>query len=175
MTQWHGKARRKPTGGIRTAKRRKDKRLAEKGGNPTLTVLSDEERRSKVVGRGFTTKVKERRAKFASIADAKTKKVQKAEILNVEENNANRLFVRRNIITKGAVIKIKFAGSERLAEVTSKPGQQGQVQAVLLDRMPEVKQRKKAEKKEEKKTDKKEEKKEKPAKKEKSEKKEEKK
>ena len=133
MTQWHQKARRKSSGGIRTAKRRRDKRLTEKGGLPTHTVITDEdERRTVKKGRGSTHKVKERRAKFATIADPKTKKASKAEILTVEENNANRLFVRRNIITKGAVIKIKLAGKEEKAKVTSRPGQQGQVQATLI-------------------------------------------
>jgi small subunit ribosomal protein S8e len=132
MTQWHQKARRKSSGGIRTAKRRRDKRLTEKGGLPTHTVITDEdERRTVKKGRG-SHKVKERRAKFATIADPKTKKASKAEILTVEENNANRLFVRRNIITKGAVIKIKLAGKEEKAKVTSRPGQQGQVQATLI-------------------------------------------
>lgn len=133
MTQWHEKARRKSSGGIRTAKRRRDKRLTSKGGLPTHTVITDEEERRTVKeGRGSTTKVKERRAKFASIADPKTKKASKAEILTVEENNANRLFVRRNIITKGAVIKVKLGGKEEKAKVTSRPGQQGQVQATLI-------------------------------------------
>ena len=134
MTQWHEKARRKPTGGIRTAKRRRDKRLAQKGRVPTKTEISEEERRAVVVGRGHTIKVKERKAKFASVVDPKTKKTEKAEIVSVEENNANRLFVRRNIITKGATIKVKIGGKEELAKVTSRAGQQGQVQAVLVEK-----------------------------------------
>lgn len=134
MTQWHQKARRKPSGGIRTAKRRRDKRLTEKGGLPTNTTIAEEEERRVVVdGRGSTHKVKERRAKFASVANPKTKKATKAEILSVDENNANRLFVRRNIITKGAVIKVKLGGKEEKAKVSSRPGQQGQVQAVLIE------------------------------------------
>ncbi len=134
MTQWHRKARRKPSGGIRTAKRRRDKRLTEKGGLPTHTAIAEEEERRTVVkGRGSTHKVKERRAKFASVSTPKSKKAEKAEILSVEENDANRLFVRRNIITKGAVIKVKLGGKEEKAKVTSRPGQQGQIQAVLVE------------------------------------------
>jgi len=132
MTQWHEKARRKPTGGIRTAKRRKDKRLTEKGENPILTEVAEEERRKRVDCRGSTAKVKQRKAKFATVMNPATKKTEKAEIVAVEENKANRLFVRRNIITKGATIRIKLAGKEETAKVTSRPGQQGQVQAVLL-------------------------------------------
>lgn len=135
MTQWHEKSRRKPSGGIRKSKRRRDKRLAQKGGTPALTEIAEAgepEKRSKLKGRGFTQKVKQKKAKFASVANPKTKKVEKAVILGVEENKANRLFVRRNIITKGAIIKVKLGGKEEKAMVTSRPGQQGQVQAVLL-------------------------------------------
>lgn len=52
-----------------------------------------------------------------------------ATIENVLENAANPNYVRRNIITKGAVIET----SEGPARVTSRPGQSGQVCAVLLD------------------------------------------
>ena len=47
----------------------------------------------------------------------------------VVENPANPNYARRNIITKGAVIETS-AGEAR---VTSRPGQSGQVNAVLLD------------------------------------------
>ena len=49
----------------------------------------------------------------------------------VEENKANRLYTRRNIITKGAIINVKINGKEQTAKVTSRPGQSGVVQAVL--------------------------------------------
>ena len=131
MTQWHEESRRRPSGGMRTSRRRRDKRLTE---------LSKEERRSKAKGRGFTHKVKQRRAKFASVVDPKTKKAEEAEIVTVAENNANRLFVRRNVITKGAIIKVKIGGKEEMAKVTSRPGQQGQVQAILIEQAKEAKQ-----------------------------------
>ncbi len=51
------------------------------------------------------------------------------EITDVVENDANPNYVRRNIITKGAVIET----DEGSARVTSRPGQTGQVNAVLLD------------------------------------------
>jgi small subunit ribosomal protein S8e len=132
MTEWHGKSRRKPSGGIRTSRRRRDKRLAEKGGTPALTEIGDKEKRTKARGRGFTEKVKQKKARFAAVTNPKTNKTEKAEILSVEENNANRLFVRRNIITRGAVIAVRLGGKEEKARVTSRPSQQGQVQAVLL-------------------------------------------
>ena len=133
MTQWHEKSRRKQSGGIRTSRRRRDKRLAQKGGIATHTEIEEKEKRSKISGRGSTEKIKERRTKFASVVNTKTKKAEKAEIIEVEKNDANKLFVRRNIITKGAIIKVKIGGKEEYAKVTSRPGQQGQVQAILVE------------------------------------------
>jgi small subunit ribosomal protein S8e len=52
-----------------------------------------------------------------------------ATIENVVRNDANPNYVRRNIVTRGAVIET----SEGEARVTSRPGQDGQVNAVLVD------------------------------------------
>ncbi len=140
MTQWHTKSKRKKTGGNRTAVRRCDKLLAWRGGDAAATIVSidgsgddnddDERRKSKVV-KGSVIKVKQYRAKFATVMEKGKKKAMKAEILSVEENTANRLFTRRNIITKGATIKINLDGKEQTAKVTSRPGQDGIVQAIL--------------------------------------------
>ncbi len=96
-----------------------------------MTEIGSEEKRSKVDGRGYSQKTKERKAKFANVINPKTKKAEKAEIISVEENNANRLFVRKNIITKGATLKVKIGNKEEKVKVTSRPGQHGQVHAVL--------------------------------------------
>ncbi len=135
MTQWHTKSKRKRTGGNRTAARRCDKLLAWKGGDPAKTIVSeDDERRKSRVVKGSVVKVKQYRAKFATVTAKGQKKAMKAEILNVEENAANRLFTRRNIITKGAKIKVNVEGKEQTAKVTSRPGQTGVVQAVLIEK-----------------------------------------
>ena len=132
MTQWHTKSKRKKTGGNRTAARRCDKLLAWKGGDAAGTIVSEEsERRKSRVVKGSVVKVKQHMAKFATVTEKGQKKAMKAEILSVEENAANRLFTRRNIITKGATIKVKVDGKEQTAKVTSRPGQDGVVQAVL--------------------------------------------
>ncbi len=134
MTQWHTKSKRKKTGGNRTAVRRCDKLLAWRGGDAAATIVSaadDDERRKSRVVKGSVVKVKQYRTKFATVMEKGKKKAMKAEILSVEENTANRLFTRRNIITKGATIKIKLDGKEQTAKVTSRPGQDGVVQAIL--------------------------------------------
>jgi len=65
---------------------------------------------------------------YANILDPKTGKAQKVKILNVKDNSANRNFARMNIITKGAIIVTEIGE----AKVTSRPGQEGFVNAVLL-------------------------------------------
>ncbi len=136
MAQWHMRGKRKPSGGIRSSNRHRDKILGQKGGNFAATTVNqdtDKEKRSVVEGVGHTAKVKQRLAKQAAVTIPGEKKAVKAEILSVAENKANRLYTRRNIITKGCTIKVKLGGKEQLARVTSRPGQAGVVQAVLLE------------------------------------------
>ena len=62
--------------------------------------------------------------------DPKKNTAKKVEILDVLDNTANRDFVRRKIITKGAVIETELGQ----ARVTSRPGQHGVINAVLVTR-----------------------------------------
>ena len=64
----------------------------------------------------------------ANLYDSKSNKYSKAKILSVVDNSANRHFVRRNIITKSCVIET----DKGQAKVTSKPGRDGTVNAVLI-------------------------------------------
>ena len=59
-----------------------------------------------------------------------TKKQKKElnDLLEVIENSANPNYVRQNIITKGSVIETE----KGKAKVTSRPGQHGVVNAVLI-------------------------------------------
>ncbi|MFW6000607.1 MAG: 30S ribosomal protein S8e, partial [Halorubrum sp.] len=72
-------------------------------------------------------KVRALSTNVAQVADGG--EVSEAEIENVVDNPANVNYARRNIVTKGAVIET----SAGRARVTSRPGQTGQVSAVLLD------------------------------------------
>jgi small subunit ribosomal protein S8e len=66
-------------------------------------------------------------ADYANILDKKTNQVQRAKVLNVKVNPADPNYVQRNIINKGAKIETELG----LAVVTSRPGQDGVVNAVL--------------------------------------------
>lgn len=120
----HGRSPRKRTGGRRRPVR--DRRKHELGTEPTETRVG-ESRLKTVKARGGQTKIRALQTDVATIADGD--ETHSATIDTVVENPANPNFARRNIITKGAIIDTD-AGQAR---VTSRPGQTGQVNAVLQD------------------------------------------
>lgn len=103
------------------------KRITEKRNLPANTKMAD---RIKIVKRAMGGNLKESllAVNVANIYNPKTKKMQVAKIKTVAENAANRHFVRRNIITKGTVIDTELGK----AKVTSRPGQTGTINAVLM-------------------------------------------
>ena len=118
-----GRSLRKRTGGRRRPKR--DRRKHELGNQPTETTVGDQKLKA-VDARGTQTKIRAIASDTATVAtDDGT---VAAEILDVVENPADPNYARRNIITRGAVVET----SEGEARVTSRPGQDGQVNAVLL-------------------------------------------
>lgn len=117
-----GRSTRRRTGGRQRPKR--DKRKHELGSEPTETQVGDMKLKT-INARGGTTKVRAITTDTASIATDDG--VTSAEITNVVENPADPNYARRNIITRGAIIET----SEGTARVTSRPGQDGQVNAVL--------------------------------------------
>jgi len=133
MTEWHGKSKRKSSGARRMSTRRCDKKLAWKGGHAAMTEVEEKDKRKTVSTRGGNKKVKVKAAKTASVSIPGQKKAVNAKIIAVSENQANRLYTRKNIVTKGAVIKVEINGKESLAKVKSRPGQAGTVQAVLVE------------------------------------------
>lgn len=134
MAESHHKSKRKPSGGIRTSIRASDKRLAWKGSEPTNATLvqkEEEVRVKRLPTIGGNTKLKNFKVTHANIAVGK--KAKKAKIVTVVENKANRLFQRRNILTKGAIIKVMVDNEEKTARVTSRPGQSGGINAILVE------------------------------------------
>jgi len=106
---------------------KRSKRLYERGRRPTLTRIGEKKTISHRM-KGGERKVRLLVADVAQVFDPKTKKYVPAKIKLVAENTANRLYVRRNILTKGAIIET----DKGKARVTNRPGQEGQVIAVLV-------------------------------------------
>jgi small subunit ribosomal protein S8e len=125
MSLWQGKSRRKPSGGRLRLSRKK--RRFEIGRDAQYTYLG-ETRLQKFRVRGGNSKVRMLKAIYANVMDPSTKKTQKVKIITVKENSANPNYVQRNIMNKGAIIQTDLGP----AKVTSRPGQDGAINAVLV-------------------------------------------
>ncbi len=119
--------KRKPTGGVRVPNR--GRRAYEEHGYPVDTMVGDEERLIKRC-KGGNYKVKCVRAYYANVVDPVSKQSRKVKILKLIANPASKDLTRRGVITKGAVLDTEL-GQVR---VTSRPGQDGVVNAILLKR-----------------------------------------
>jgi small subunit ribosomal protein S8e len=121
----HGRSKRTSTGA--RMKTRSRKRLFQRGNLPTLTTLSEKKVRV-IREKGGERKSRLLSINLANVYDPKSKKFHKAKILNIVENPANRNYVRRNIITRGTIMET----DKGKARVTSRPGQEGAINAVLI-------------------------------------------
>lgn len=127
MAQWHLRSKRKITGGLlkRASKKKRHQRgrdfLPAHIGTVKVKILRS---------RGGNSKFMLLSSNIANVLAAG--RAQKAKILSVVENKADAQFVRRNIITKGAIIQTELGK----ARVTSRPGQDGIINAVLVEEKP---------------------------------------
>jgi small subunit ribosomal protein S8e len=125
MALWQGSSQRSKTG--RHIRFNRGKRRFEIGrevheatiGKPSVKAIS---------GRANISKFAVKTTNIAYVLDPKTHKATKTEIITVVDNPANINYIRRNIITKGAVLNTPLGH----ARVTSRPGQTGVVHAVLM-------------------------------------------
>jgi len=122
----HHKAKQSPTG--KKYKKNRKKKQYELGNSPTLTKLG-ETRKKSARNLGGSKKTRLLSINTASLLNPKTGKAVKVKILNVVGNPANRYFIRRNIITKGSIIETE----KGKARVTSRPGQEGTINAVMIE------------------------------------------
>ncbi|MFC6733330.1 MULTISPECIES: 30S ribosomal protein S8e [unclassified Haladaptatus] len=120
-----GRSMRKRTGGRRRPFRNKKKH--ELGRQPTETHVGEPKFRV-VEGRGNTEKLRAIATNAVTIAKGDGSSVS-ATIQNVKENNSDPNYARRNIITKGAIL----VTNEGEVRVTSRPGQDGQVNGVIVE------------------------------------------
>ena len=125
MVITHSRGKRKKSGS--RYKDYRKKRLNEMGRLPALTKIGKKKVRM-IRAKGSNMKQRLLDAETANLLDPKTQKYEQVKIKTVADNPANRHFVRRNIMTKGAIIDTDLGK----AKVTSRPGQEGAVNAVLL-------------------------------------------
>jgi small subunit ribosomal protein S8e len=120
-----GRSRRTYTGA--KVKGARGKRKFELGRESADTHIHETKRKN-VATRGGNRKVRLLQCNVANVTDTHGKSHQ-TSIENVVGNDANEHYVRRNILTKGSVIKTPLGN----ARITSRPGQDGVVNAILLE------------------------------------------
>jgi small subunit ribosomal protein S8e len=127
MALWQGRSRRKPSGG--RFRLHRGKRAFEIGREKQFTMVGEPKyKRARTRGQN-NQKIRVLRTNVVNVVDTKKNKVLKTKVVQVIENPANPHYVRRNIITKGAIIETELGN----ARVTSRPGQHGVLNAVLLE------------------------------------------
>jgi small subunit ribosomal protein S8e len=124
--QWQAESIRKVTGGRRRPAQKK--RRADIGRAPADTHIG--EGRTRIIRSfGGNCQVIALRADYANVTNPRNGETRKVKIETVEKNTANPNYVRRNLLTKGAVIKTELGS----ARITSRPGQNGIINALLLE------------------------------------------
>lgn len=118
-------SKRNPTGGFKSKNRKS--RQYETGRESTRPTIG-KSRKSPIRTLGGNSKLRVLSYENANVYVPAQKKYQVSKIQSVLENQANVNFVRRNILTKGTVIQTDLGK----ARITSRPGQDGVVNAVLI-------------------------------------------
>ncbi len=130
MAQWHGISRRQPTGGrLKRPNRYRGKRRKEIASENQFAFVGDEDLRKGYRKHAGSMNVRVMQAHTVNVSDTKTGKTIRTTISNVLQNDADPNYVRRNIVTKGAIVQTE-AGEVR---ITSRPGMDGVISGVLLE------------------------------------------
>ncbi len=130
MAQWHGISRRKPTGGrLKRPNRYRGKRRKEISSEKQFAFVGEKDIRKGYRKHAGSTTVRVMQANSVNVSDPKTGKTIRSTIKSVIQNDADPNFVRRNIITKGAITDTE-AGKVR---ITSRPGMDGVVSGILIE------------------------------------------
>jgi len=103
------------------------KRRFEKGSFPIKTTIGKPKKKIKRT-HGGGVKPRLLGTTHANLSNPSTGKTEKVEILRVVKNPANVDYDRQGVITKGTIIETPLG----TARVTSRPGQNGSVNAVLV-------------------------------------------
>jgi len=132
LSVWHGDLKkRKPSGGRKRPYR--TKRRYERGAFPTETTQGEPKKKIDR-RRGGNLKIRLLSVNQANVSNPSTGKTEKVEILRVVRNPANVDYNRRGVVTKGTIIETPLG----VAKVTSRPGQDGIVNAVITPKETEA-------------------------------------
>ncbi|MFH1820826.1 MAG: 30S ribosomal protein S8e [Methanobacteriota archaeon] len=126
MVKWQGRSLKKPSGGRIWASRKKRKREM---GSAFIEPKIGQVKCIRIRTFGGGRKMNMLHTDIANVMDPKTGRAKKAKIIKVVQNPADFHFVRRNILTRGAIIDTELGK----AKITSRPGQVGAVDALLIE------------------------------------------
>ena len=130
MAKWHGISRRKPSGGrLKRPNRYRGKRKTEISSENQFAYVGGEDKSKAYRKRAKSQTMRVQSARHINVNDPKEGKTVRATINSVAENDADPNYVRRNIITKGAIVDTDVGR----VRVTSRPGMHGVVSGVLLE------------------------------------------
>ncbi len=125
MAEWHLRSHRKPTGGLLSSLRKK--RRSDRGSEFLGTKLGERKYKIKRT-KGGRQKVRMMLGNTVNVSD-KSGKSSKSKIMTVVSNPANPNYVRRNVLTKGAIVKTEMG----TVKITSRPSQDGVINGVLVE------------------------------------------
>ena len=129
MAKWHGISRRKPTGGrLQRPIRYRGKRRTEVASEEQLAYVGEADARKNYRKRSGSQTVRTLSVNQVNV-NMKGGKTVRATVKNVVGNDADPNYIRRNIVTKGAVLDT----DQGLVKVTSRPGMHGVVSGVLVE------------------------------------------
>ncbi|MHA2005902.1 MAG: 30S ribosomal protein S8e [Promethearchaeota archaeon] len=125
MARSHARSKRKYTGKKYKHFRKKRKRELER---PTIDAVIGPEKKKKQRVLGGNVKIRLFSTQYINVTDPNTNKTSKVRIIGFESNAASRDLNRRHILTKGAIVETELGN----ARVTSRPGQHGFLNGVLI-------------------------------------------
>ena len=126
MVNYQFRSKRRTTGGkFKIAHKKRKYRL---GRIPIETKIG-EERKKIVRTRGGNIKIKSYSMDLINVTDAKANTTTRVSVKGLDVNTASVDYQRRSILTKGAIVETKLGK----VKVTSRPGQTGQLNGILLE------------------------------------------
>ncbi len=130
MAKWHGISRRKPSGGrLKRPSRYRGKRKTEISSENQFAFVGDTDARKIYRKTAGIQTVRVLSVSSINVNKPKEGKTVRAKINNVVKNDADTNYVRRNIVTKGAIVETDIGQ----VKVTSRPGMHGVVSGILLE------------------------------------------
>jgi small subunit ribosomal protein S8e len=130
MAKWHGISRRKPSGGrLQRPSRYRGKRKTEISSENQFAFVGENDTRKLYRKTAGLQTVRVLSVSSINVNKPKEGKTIRAKITNVINNDADTNYVRRNIVTKGAIVETDIGQ----VKVTSRPGMHGVVSGILLE------------------------------------------